>query len=280
MQPLTMEGTVDLRAALDELDPAILPTEAEIESIMRKRLTKGALVLTTLGPEEAIQEGDTVIFAVTGGTGKYDKPRLTVTVGQGLYNKDVEAGMVGHRTGDSYDTQAEGTPVHITIQEVRRKTAPEPTDEMAAAMGVEGVSTVEEYRAYFTAELLDRALDTALWGPIYNKLMEQAKVGEPDEETIAQIANQARNINIQYYLEDHPDISPDNLPEEFIKFLDENVVGQREWHVSVAQESTVFSAALGIPLTGDMDPLLSYEAHLNLRQKMRDVIFEDLKRRK
>ncbi len=279
MQPLTMEGTVDLRAALDELDPAILPTEAEIESIMRKRLTKGALVLTTLGPEEAIQEGDTVIFAVTGGTGKYDKPRLTVTVGQGLYNKDVEAGMVGHRTGDSYDTQAEGTPVHITIQEVRRKTVPEPTDAMAAAMGIEGVSTVEEYRTHQRKLSTDIALGNAMWETL-DKLIERAKVGEPDEETINLIASKTRQNFVEGYLEDHPECSQDKLPEDVTKFLDEEIFGNREGHVYTARMCFVLSAALGIPLSGDMDPTVNYDAGHNLREKLIDTIFDDLQRRK
>lgn len=278
MLKLTITGKLDLRGALDELDPAVLPSDGEIDSILRKRLTKGDLVLTPLAPGECIREGDSVIFSAAGGTGKFNRPKLTVTVGQGLYSRDVEASMLGRRPGDSYDTPADGTPVRITIQEVRRKSVPEPTDEMAAAMGIEGVRTVAEYRAHLAAELTNYALSQAAWDT-FDRLKEQVQVGEPDEETVRQIAGRLRKMYVDSYLEQNPGSSEDALPPETEEFLNKYVVGNLAELAELAKNCALLGAALGVELTGDTDPVACGNAYGNLIDQLRNVIEDDLKRR-
>lgn len=278
MLKLTISGKLDLRGALDELDPAVLPSDGEIDSILRKRLTKGDLVLTPLAPGECIREGDSVIFSAAGGTGKFNRPKLTVTVGQGLYSRDVEASMLGRRPGDSYDTPADGTPVHITIQEVRRKSVPEPTDEMAAAMGIEGVRTVAEYRAHLAGELTTQAMSRAMWDT-YDRLKAQVQISEPDEETVSQIAGRLRKMYVDSYLEQNPGSSADKLPQKVEDFLNKYVVGDLAELAETAKDCALLGAALGVELTGDMDPTVCGDAHRNLVNKLKCAIEDDLKRR-
>lgn len=282
MLHLTMEKAPDLQAALAAVD-ATLPSEAEVGEIMRKRLTKGALVLTILGADEPIQEGDAVIFSVTGGTGKYNKPKLMVTVGQGLYNKDIEAGMIGRHTGDSYGAQAEGTAVSITIQEVRRKTVPELTDEMAAAMGIEGVSTVAEYKAHLTNELIFNIVYPAA-GRITEKLVEQAAPQEPDQAVIDTLGDLEWDVFCMMFKKDKNIDLEQLTPEELMEWLrctnKEDFKNQRgEWYSIKAKWCVVLAAALGVDLTGDLDPLVKYEALNKLQMMMADRVREELKGR-
>ena len=282
MLNLIMERAPDLQGALDALD-VTLPSEAEIDAIMRKRLTKGALVLTTLGQDEPIQEGDAVIFAVTGGTGKYNKPKLMVTVGQGLYNKDIEAGMVGHRTGDSYDDQAEDVAVRITILEIRRKTVPEPTDEMAAAMGIEGVTNLGEYRVHLTNELTDHVVHPAT-AQVVEKLVEQAAPQKPDESVIRTLGELEWDFFCTIYKNekgiDLEQLTSEELMEHFHceskqAFLDM----RRDWYITKARQCVVLGTALGVELTGELDALTQYEALSKLTMLLVDRVRAEIKGR-
>ena len=282
MLNLIMERAPDLQAALDALN-VTLPSEAEIEAIMRKRLTKGALVLTTLGQDEPIQEGDAVIFSVTGGTGKYNKPKLMVTVGQGLYNKDIEAGMVGHRTGDSYDDQAEDVAVRITILEIRRKTVPEPTDEMAVAMGIEGVTNLEEYRVHLTNELTDHVVHPAT-AQIVDKLVEQAAPQKPDESVICTLGElewdffciifkNEKGINLEQ-------LTPEELMEHLRVESKKAFLDMRgDWYIYKARACVVLAAALGVELTGELDALADYNTFSKLQMLLADKVRAELKGR-
>ncbi len=288
MLRLTMEGNLDLQAALAALDPDILPTEEQIDAVTRKRLTKGALVLTELGQNEPIQDGDTVAFAITGAKPKYNKAKLSVTVGQGLYSKEVEQSMLGRRTGDCYDAQAEGEPVRVVIQEVRRKTVPEPTDEMALAQDLPDVHTVAEFREYVSRMLwLDASINASIQAQW--KLDEQVKIEEPDEETIRRVAKCDYDYLSAYHRNDiakELGIPPEEITEDQMRKMrgygnfEEFLANQRVYFPIKIKECVMLSAALGVELTGEYDPFANYEAGELLSERFRSLVRENLMKRR
>lgn len=49
-------------------------------------------------------------------------------------------------SGESFETELVGKKVQLTVNKIVRRTPAEVTDELVAGMGVEGVSTIDEYR--------------------------------------------------------------------------------------------------------------------------------------
>ncbi len=53
---------------------------------------------------------------------------------------------LGMNSGESFETELVGKKVQLTVNKIVRRTPAEVTDELVAGMGVEGVSTIDEYR--------------------------------------------------------------------------------------------------------------------------------------
>jgi PHD/YefM family antitoxin component YafN of YafNO toxin-antitoxin module len=75
---------------------------------------------------------------------------------------------VGHSVGETFQAQAQGEPVTVTIRQASRTVFPEPTDEMAAAYaaqheGFAEIKTVAEYRQKVTEEYQDGQRKGALF---------------------------------------------------------------------------------------------------------------------
>lgn len=281
MLQLTLSGTPDLQAALDALDPGILPSAEEIEAILQKRLTKGHLTLEVQGPEAVIEEGDVVVLSIAGEKKKYNKARITVTVGQGLYSKELEPHMAGRKVGDEYADTAEGLPVQIRILEIKRKVVPALTDAMAADMHIDGVSTVEEYRAHLTQELTNYAVYPQV-GQIMEDLKVQAKPSEPDPSVVSRLGDLEWNFFHEIFLKEKGidlwALTPDELFEQVHAHNKEEFVEMRkDWYPEKAKMCATAAAALGVPLTGAVDPLEHYDALNNLQEMIADRIRQTLK---
>lgn len=57
---------------------------------------------------------------------------------------------LGKAAGDTFKTELAGKPVTLTVEKIIRRTPVTVDDALIAAMGIDGVSTVEGYRAYLT----------------------------------------------------------------------------------------------------------------------------------
>ena len=125
-----------------------------------------------------VQEGD---IANIDYTGKKDGEEFDggsaqgydLTIGSGSFIDGFEDGIIGHKVGDEFDLNLTfpedyssedlaGQDVVFTVKvnSISQKVTPELTDEWAAGMGIDGVTTVEEYRDYVYEQLLSQAQST------------------------------------------------------------------------------------------------------------------------
>ena len=93
------EGAIDFGKYLDEYlkrENAIhaVPTDAELKELARKSIVREQLELRALPAQEPAMAGDTAVLKVIGTTPKFNKERVTVTLGRGLYNKDLENALM------------------------------------------------------------------------------------------------------------------------------------------------------------------------------------------
>ena len=110
-------------------------TEEELLELARKSIVKDHLELVVLPADGTIQTGDTVTLRTVSALPKFNKERVVVTIGRGLYDKTLEEALAGKKAGDSCEVTVKDQPVSATVLEIKRKTVPSPTDEMVRALG-------------------------------------------------------------------------------------------------------------------------------------------------
>ncbi len=87
-----------------------------------------------------------------------DKRTIILFTGAALPAADAAAkAAVGKKLGESFKTELAGKPVTLTVSKITRRSPVEVNDALIASIGIEGVSTVEGYRAYLTAKATEDA---------------------------------------------------------------------------------------------------------------------------
>jgi len=173
-----------LEEEFKKLDLSSIPSGQEIREAARWRLAKGYITLADLSEDEALQKGDSVQLRVESSMPRFNKERVTVDLGSGLYDKALEAGVVGRHVGDSGSVATRGAEVKYTVLSARRKSVPEPTDEMAEAQGWEGVHTVAEFTKRLGDDLQSMAI-TGLLDRFQEHLADMAEIHVAPEDLTA-----------------------------------------------------------------------------------------------
>lgn len=149
-------------AEVEEKEPAV--ADGVVDSYINYVLAQKATTKEVTG--RTVQEGDVVSIdyvgyqdgvAFEGGTGSYD-----LTIGSGSFIDGFEDGLIGHEIGeqvsldltfpDPYENNPDlaGKPVvfEVTINAIKEAETPELTDEFVSGLGLENVSTVDEFKEY------------------------------------------------------------------------------------------------------------------------------------
>ncbi|OBA06121.1 hypothetical protein A9P44_04195 [Paenibacillus polymyxa] len=100
-----------------------------------------------------VQNGDSVTLNLTSGEKKYNRENLTISIGLGLFSKELEEQLIGRRSQDTADLNVQGHEVHVQIVRIVRSIVPPWTDAMAAEEQIDGVSTFEELKAYIKEQI-------------------------------------------------------------------------------------------------------------------------------
>ncbi|GFI36500.1 trigger factor [Lachnospiraceae bacterium] len=82
----------------------------------------------------------------------FSRENLKIMVGQGFFHKKLEAMCVGLKKGTAGVLDVDGEKVTVTVRSIQQKKIPVITDEMIEALGIEGVSNVEQYEARLIRE--------------------------------------------------------------------------------------------------------------------------------
>lgn len=282
-------GKIDLQKywnAYMEREDAIrhLPSEKELEVLAEKSIVKERLTLAALPEEEPAQRGDTVTMSTQSVLPKFNKAKVTVSLGRGLYNKELETMAIGKKAGDSFSLVIQGEQVSVAISGIQRKTAPKPTDEMVAAMGVKDnknqpITTVESYVSFFKEQDVQMKLANINYY-LMEAILNDYPVTEYDEGDIQRLGELERAFFIRTFLEQEGiDLTrevPKSWEEDGVHSMDEFIAQRYEWYKMKIHQCLVYQNLLDVPDTGAFDPLDHYEVLGELIMKMFDLIQKKL----
>ena len=145
-------------------------TEDEIQGYIDYMLSMSAQLIE-VEDRDVVENGDVTMIdfvgkkdgvAFEGGTA-YD---YELTIGSGAFIPGFEEGLIGVKVGETVDLdltfpedysaeELAGVPVvfSVTVQGIYEKQTPEFNDEYIASLGMEDISTTEDYRKYITEML-------------------------------------------------------------------------------------------------------------------------------
>lgn len=172
----------------------------------------------------AIELGNTAVFDFCGSVdgvefegGKAEN--YSLEIGSGQFIPGFEEQMLGMKAGEekvvkvkfpeeyhAKDLAGKDAEFKVLVHEIKKLVLPELNDEYVAELKLEGVNTVEEWKAFLKENLLTdkkEACQNAFEDKVFNKLLENNPVVIPDElvereveKKVSQLENTAKNYQI------------------------------------------------------------------------------------
>ena len=100
---------------------------------------------STWADSDEVVDGAIIVCDMKSENSFFNREQLKLMVGQGFFNKKLEALCVGMKKGTTNVLDVDGDKVTVTVQSVQRKMVPEVTDEMVKNLEIKGIESVEEY---------------------------------------------------------------------------------------------------------------------------------------
>ena len=265
-----------------------IPTDVELKELARKAIVREQIVLLPLPAEEKAQTGDTAVLRTESALPKFNKDRVTVTLGRGLYSRELESSLIGKTTGETVSTVIQEQPVKAQILELKRKQTPAPTDEMVQALQAKDfqgqlITNVADYEAYIHTEKTNEVLATVNYY-VMEEIIKAYPITAYDEEDILILGQLERQVFAKFLreqgLDPEKEVPPEWEKDMNVHSLDEFITFRREWYQMKIQQCLIYLNILGLPCQGKTDPLDHYEVLSELMEKMFARIKTDLERRK
>ena len=113
----------------------------------------------------AVTPGSQVVCRLRSSCERFQREAVRFVAGSGMFHRDLEALAAGMAVGETRGLTLPEGRVELTVLETLERVVPEPDDEMVRRLGLEGVSTLAEYRAYLAALQKEKYLESALYEP-------------------------------------------------------------------------------------------------------------------
>lgn len=141
---LCMYQTVDLTP----YQRVFQPDEAQLQEEFRRLQNRG------LRWEDGTiaARGDAALCALRSENPRFQKPAVHIAVGSGMLPEAIDRGLEGMQVGTEKTVQVNGQDVHISLLSVKNRLVPELTDAWIAGIGLDGVMTLDDYRARLIAQ--------------------------------------------------------------------------------------------------------------------------------
>ena len=110
----------------------------------------------------AASAGDIAECRLESSLPRFSKERVRVVVGSGMFDRRVEDALLGRMPGESFALELDGAAVSVSVLSVKNRVAREPDDSMAAALGIEGVETLDDYAGRIIQAQRSEAFDSVL----------------------------------------------------------------------------------------------------------------------
>ncbi len=212
------------------------------EALLQKDLNR---ILKAHGTREnaaVVSEGDTVTISCRSELSRFKKTNLPVIVGRGLFDREMEAKLIGAGVGQTLTLEKDGTPVEIEVIKCMHTVLPALTDENVRSFGIEGVETVSALRAHCIAKqvegfLLEDENPDMASAYVWQEVAKHIEITrDPDEEAMMRAQAEKKrqeilNAPTETNEADEAIEAADTLPAEFfeqmfLSQLDLAVVGE------------------------------------------------------
>lgn len=265
-----------------------IPSDAELKELARKSIIREQLVLLPLPEGTKAEVGDTAVLKTESTLNKFNKERVTVTLGRGLYSKELELLLIGKAVGKAVETEIGGETVKATVLELKRKQEPEPTDEMVKSLeqkDMQGnpITTVEEYYRYIQAAKVDEVLANINYFTM-ERIMQDHPIEQYDEDDIRILGELEKETFIRLFREQEGIDLTKEVPKGWeedmnVHSIDDFIAIRRDWYKIKIQQCLIYLNILGLEAKGQNDPCDHYEVLSELQLKMFDRIRKELERR-
>lgn len=129
------------------------------EATLQQEMDRAVYPYITWEEGDEVAVGDVVTCRMESDNPRLQRPEAKITVGAGLLNKAEESKLAGARVGSVQTLSCRGSAVTLTVLGIRKRQVPPLEDRMVAALGIDGVTTVEQYRAYLVKQAVDEQFD-------------------------------------------------------------------------------------------------------------------------
>lgn len=114
-------------------------------------------------PGSVAARGDLAVCRLTSGCPRFNRDDVRFAVGSGMFHPELESLVVGMSVGETRELALPEGRVALTLTAVTNRFVPEPDDGMTAALGLEGVSSLAQYREYLLTQQKEEYLSSALY---------------------------------------------------------------------------------------------------------------------
>lgn len=227
--------TVDLPEEF--LDVAVSPEQVE------EALNRLSLRYAEEGEADTVQAGDTVYCHADADSYPDGRTILLYPDVQMPGAEEATQALIGRRVAESFSTTLGEKDITLTIEKIVRLVPVEVNDALIASMGMEGVNTVEEYRAYMAEKMRQDAMTEKhkLAMAYVERWLEENSTFAYEEEELEKAVDENRDAIIADYLEyDLPAPSESEMREAILMqnkqiWLSKALCEQRGMEIDTAQ---------------------------------------------
>lgn len=133
-----------------------------------KRVTRANKIIENVS---VLEKGDIAVIGLESAFERYNRPQLTLAVGSGLFDRELESQLIGKAVGETFTLTVKDTPVKVTVISGKRTVFPAPTDAAvkayaAIAEDMDGVETVAQLRARAKQQYLNEKKQEVIFGTV------------------------------------------------------------------------------------------------------------------
>lgn len=188
----------DFKEIKIEVDTLGTPmSEEKIQGLLSKLAKRNIIIADA----DRIEKGDIVTINLTSVEEKFNKKNLPVTVGIGLFNLDLENKLLAMVKDESRILDINGIEVKVEVKSVKRRIIPEITNELIGGIGIEGVTTVEEYKEFLINEDLRRQRMEILPGKSVEYVINNSQYDISEDDVAAMYEEEIKGLEAQAQLE-------------------------------------------------------------------------------
>lgn len=238
-QYVPMES-IPIPAQMRALAPTDEERKAEQETL-QQAITALLQSHMELVAAQSVEAGSIVYLSVVSNLPRFNRVKVPVTVGLGLYNSDLEAAILGKNVDETFSLTIDGSQVKGTILSVQTRKVPADASALVFDADVDGAESYESWLSAQQSKALEQRKNNrrrALYQYVTMQMNERCQPQFDPEEMEPMV-----EINFQAFLKQYGEIfgPAESMDEKTKASYMEQIKGSVEWTLGDA----LFGQAMG-----------------------------------